>query len=182
MSAAGRRTTADVMQVAVTTARVAATTGGPLSRSASYRRATALRREGLSFQAQQLPAAPIEEPGPSVHRETAEFAQMPAHPNLDVVTLADTNLLPPDTMGDIGPSQYLVAVNGRVRTLVKATGSADGVTRHFAECVLPIRPPGSANHEPASPLRPARQSLGTCWRSTMPCLISCCWPSATAGP
>jgi hypothetical protein len=46
---------------------------------------------------------------------------------VDVVTLADTGLVPPDTMGDVGLTQYLVAVNGRVRTFTKATGAPDGV-------------------------------------------------------
>jgi VCBS repeat-containing protein len=60
---------------------------------------------------------------PAAH---AGQAQTVATPNVDVVALADTGLLPPDTMGDIGPSQYLVAVNGRVRTIAKTTGVADG--------------------------------------------------------
>ena len=48
-------------------------------------------------------------------------------PTVDVATLADTNSLPPDTMGDVGPTQYLVGVNGRIRTIDKTTGVADGV-------------------------------------------------------
>jgi hypothetical protein len=38
----------------------------------------------------------------------------------------DTNAVPPDPSGDIGPSQYLLAVNGRIRSYAKATGAADG--------------------------------------------------------
>src|SRR6266403_776050 len=34
-------------------------------------------------------------------------------------TLADTHSYPPDSMGAIGPSQYIVAVNGRVRSFDK---------------------------------------------------------------
>ena len=30
-------------------------------------------------------------------------------------TLADTGAFPPDTMGAVGPSQFIVAVNGRIR-------------------------------------------------------------------
>ena len=41
-------------------------------------------------------------------------------------TLADTNWFPPDTMGAIGPSQFIVAVNGRLRSFNKTTGVADG--------------------------------------------------------
>jgi hypothetical protein len=33
---------------------------------------------------------------------------------------------PPDSMGDVGPSQIVVIVNGRIKTLSKATGAADG--------------------------------------------------------
>ncbi len=40
--------------------------------------------------------------------------------------LADSNALPPDTMGAVGPSQFLVAVNGRLRSFDKATGASDG--------------------------------------------------------
>ena len=38
----------------------------------------------------------------------------------------DTNAVPPDPSGDIGPSQDLLAVNGRIRSYAKATGAADG--------------------------------------------------------
>jgi len=41
-------------------------------------------------------------------------------------TLADTSSFPPDTMGAVGPTQFIVAVNGRIRTFDKATGVADG--------------------------------------------------------
>jgi hypothetical protein len=59
--------------------------------------------------------------GPSV-------AQTLASPNVTVASLGEqTNALPPDTMGDIGPTQYLVGVNGRIRTIAKASGLADGV-------------------------------------------------------
>ncbi len=42
-------------------------------------------------------------------------------------TLADTGAFPPDTMGTVGPSQFIVAVNGRIRSFNKSTGVADGV-------------------------------------------------------
>src|SRR5512135_1396033 len=40
--------------------------------------------------------------------------------------LADSNAYPPDTSGAVGPTQFLVGVNGRLRTFDKATGSSDG--------------------------------------------------------
>jgi hypothetical protein len=39
----------------------------------------------------------------------------------------DTNAVVPDPSGDVGLSQYLLAVNGRIRSYAKATGLADGV-------------------------------------------------------
>jgi hypothetical protein len=41
--------------------------------------------------------------------------------------LADSNAFPPDTMGAVGPTQFLVGINGRLRTFDKATGNSDGV-------------------------------------------------------
>jgi hypothetical protein len=42
-------------------------------------------------------------------------------------TLADTGAFPPDSMGAVGPTQFIVAVNGRFRSFNKTTGVADGV-------------------------------------------------------
>jgi hypothetical protein len=41
-------------------------------------------------------------------------------------TYADTISYPPDTMGAVGPTQFIVAVNGRIRSFNKFTGIADG--------------------------------------------------------
>ncbi len=41
-------------------------------------------------------------------------------------TLSDTSSFPPDTMGAAGPSQFIVAVNGRIRSFNKTTGLKDG--------------------------------------------------------
>ncbi len=41
-------------------------------------------------------------------------------------TLADSGF-PPDTMGAAGPTQFIVAVNGRLRSFNRSTGTADGV-------------------------------------------------------
>ncbi len=42
-------------------------------------------------------------------------------------TLADSSSFPPDTMGAVGPTQFIVFVNGRLRTFNKGTGAHDGV-------------------------------------------------------
>ena len=69
-------------------------------------------------------------PSPRVARDlrAPRFALTPSTPNVDLASLgADTNSLPPDTQGDVGPTQYLLGINGRIRTINKSTGSADGV-------------------------------------------------------
>ncbi len=58
-------------------------------------------------------------------------------------TLADTGAYPPDTMGAVGPSQFVVALNGRIRSFNKATGAADGALNvtmdtFFASVMTPI--------------------------------------------
>ena len=42
-------------------------------------------------------------------------------------TLVDACAFPPDVMGAVGPTQYVVFINGRLRTFNKAIGTADGV-------------------------------------------------------
>ncbi len=42
------------------------------------------------------------------------------------VQTTDTPYVPPDTMGDVGPSQILICINGRIRTFTRA-GAQDGV-------------------------------------------------------
>lgn len=67
--------------------------------------------------------------------------------NFNGASLADTGAFPPDTMGAVGPAQYVVAVNGRVRSFNKTTGAADGVlnadTDVFFQSVM--TPPSAAN-------------------------------------
>ncbi|MEA2647279.1 MAG: hypothetical protein QOE92_2362 [Chloroflexota bacterium] len=41
--------------------------------------------------------------------------------------LSDSGAVPPDSMGAVGPTQYIVMINGRIRSFNKATGVADGV-------------------------------------------------------
>ncbi len=42
-------------------------------------------------------------------------------------TLGETGSLPPDPSGAAGPTQFILAANGRIRSFAKATGVADGV-------------------------------------------------------
>lgn len=72
------------------------------------------------------PALPPRDPASNLRGASPSVAQTVSTPNADVATLTDTQALPPDTMGDVGPEQYLVGLNGRIRTVSKTTGAADG--------------------------------------------------------
>src|SRR5437899_12120957 len=57
----------------------------------------------------------------------------------------ETGAFPPDTMGAVGPSQFFLFVNGRLRTFTKA-GVADTVVNadpdvFFASVMTPLSPP-----------------------------------------
>jgi hypothetical protein len=72
----------------------------------------------------------------SIHTPSTSF---------DGATLADTGAFPPDSMGTVGPTQYVVAVNGRIRSFTKA-GIADGVLNldpdvFFASVMTPVVAP-----------------------------------------
>ena len=54
--------------------------------------------------------------GNSVGLTGAAFAPQPTSTNFLGATLADTGAFPPDTMGAVGPTQFVVFVNGRIRT------------------------------------------------------------------
>ncbi len=56
------------------------------------------------------------------------FAPQTIGLNFDTVTgPTETGAFPPDTMGAIGPTQFIVFLNGRLRSFSKTTGLADGV-------------------------------------------------------
>src|SRR5439155_7366203 len=67
----------------------------------------------------QQPTSTVGDPAPSSPQTLGT--------NFTGATLADTGAFPPDSMGDVGPTQYIVAVNGRIRSFNKSTGVADGV-------------------------------------------------------
>jgi hypothetical protein len=62
-----------------------------------------------------------------------EAPQAVSTPNFTSVTTDNAPFVPPDTMGAVGPSHFLTAVNGRIRVHSKATGAigaldSDGAT------------------------------------------------------
>ncbi len=81
----------------------------------------AVRRRGPATSVAKAPAGTA---SPSARPAAGEPQTLGV--NFLGASLADTNTFPPDTMGAVGPTQFLVAVNGRVRSFSKATGLADG--------------------------------------------------------
>ena len=57
----------------------------------------------------------------------------------------ETGAFPPDTMGAVGPTQFFVFLNGRMRTFNKTTGVADGVVNVDSDVFFAsvITPPGA---------------------------------------
>jgi hypothetical protein len=67
-------------------------------------------------------------------------------------TLAETNSFPPDTMGAVGPTQFVVFLNGRLRTFNKATGVADGVINASPDVFFqPVMTPPTATNFTSDP-------------------------------
>ncbi|HMJ63632.1 MAG TPA: chitobiase/beta-hexosaminidase C-terminal domain-containing protein [Bryobacteraceae bacterium] len=65
-----------------------------------------------------------------------------------------TGSFPPDSMGAVGPSQFLIFVNGRLRTFNKTTGHADGALEanpdvFFGSVMTPV--PGSGDNFTTDP-------------------------------
>jgi hypothetical protein len=75
----------------------------------------------------------IGSPLTNIHSTTNSF---------DGATLTDTGAFPPDSMGTVGPTQFIVFSNGRIRSFTKA-GAADGVINanpdvFFASVMTPV--------------------------------------------
>src|SRR5207247_5060874 len=83
-----------------------------------------LPQNPLSPSEAQWPPAPA---GVSpLTRAPAPLAPQTLGTSFTGVTLADSGF-PPDTMGAVGPTQFIVAVNYRLRSFNRSTGAADGV-------------------------------------------------------
>jgi hypothetical protein len=67
-------------------------------------------------------------------------------------TLANTGAFPPDSMGAVGPTQFILAVNGRIRSFNKQTGQADGVLDVDPDVFFqPVMTPPVANNFTSDP-------------------------------
>ncbi len=73
------------------------------------------------------PASPRAAAAPAAGTRSALPASLNAGTSFLGAALSDANAFPPDSMGAAGPTQFLVGVNGRIRSFSKATGAADGV-------------------------------------------------------
>jgi Bacterial TSP3 repeat len=99
-------------------------------------------------------------------------------------TLAETGAFPPDSMGAVGPSQFVVFVNGRLRSFNKASGVADGVLNvdpdvFFATVMTPVSPPVLQNFTSDPQVRYDR--LSGRWFLTIidvPCTNANCYAAA----
>ena len=62
--------------------------------------------------------------------------------NFTAATFSDVSAWPPDTMGAVGPTQFIIAINNRVRSFNKVTGVADnaintGTDSFFSSVITP---------------------------------------------
>ena len=112
-------------------------------------------------------------------------APQPISTNFDTVTgPTETGAFPPDTMGAVGPTQFFLFVNGRLRTFNKTTGVADGVVNvdpdvFFSSVMTPVSPPVVLNFTSDPQVRYDRLS-GRWFLSIIdvPCTIANCSTTA----
>jgi hypothetical protein len=63
-------------------------------------------------------------------------------------TTADSGFYPPDPMGTVGPTQYIVMVNGRIRSFNKTSGTADGFLDSSTDSFWGVLPPAHFTSDP----------------------------------
>ena len=99
-------------------------------------------------------------------------------------TLTDTGAFPPDCEGAVGPTQFVVFINGLIRTFNKSTGMADGIMNvspdvFFSPVMTPVTPPVVLNFTSDPQVRYDR--LSGRWFMTIidvPCKNSTCTKTA----
>ena len=101
-----------------------------------------------------VPAMPVEQmvytpaqKGVPMH----EFSPQTLGTNVTVATLSGTfatSSFPPDCNGAIGPTQFIVAVNGRIATYNKTTGVFDGVLNSTTDVFFTSVRSGSGTSDP----------------------------------
>jgi hypothetical protein len=82
----------------------------------------------------------------------APEAPQTADLSFTAATYTDTGSFPPDSMGAVGPAQYVAAVNGRLRSFNKTTGLADGVLNVDMDVFFePVMTPPATNNFTSDP-------------------------------
>ncbi len=104
----------------------------------------------------RLPDAPgalavAQSPAPA--RQPAAPIVAPAAPQTvgleyTAATLADTGAFPPDTMGAAGPTQFMLAINGRFRIFDKETGTLGGLNVDPDVFFASVITPGAFTSDP----------------------------------
>jgi hypothetical protein len=95
--------------------------------------------------AQYPPMTAVEKQKKTILQDLIPTAPQTVALNFNAASLVDTGAFPPDTMGAVGPSQFIAFVNGRIRSFTKA-GAADGVMNadpdvFFASVMTPVVSP-----------------------------------------
>ena len=143
------RTTAEIMQAQLT----APPSSRPLKPERQLEGREDRPQDPNAPEVASLPDAGAAQPA-SVQRtsdSSAPSAPQPIGLNFDTVTgPTETGAFPPDSQGAIGPTQFFVFLNGRLRTFNKTTGAADGVVNvdsdvFFASVMTPPPPPLAIN-------------------------------------
>jgi hypothetical protein len=143
------RTTAEIMQAQL----IAPPSSRPLKPERQLEGREDRPQDPNAPEVASLPDAGAAQPN-SVQRTTeisSPSAPQPIGLNFDTVTgPTETGAFPPDTQGAIGPTQFFVFLNGRLRTFNKTTGAADGVVNvdsdvFFASVMTPPPPPLAIN-------------------------------------
>jgi hypothetical protein len=107
---------------------------------------------------QNLPANPnspsvVRWPPPTNSPGASPQSPQTTSVNFLAATLPETEFsFPPDTMGAAGPTQFIIALNGRFRSFNKATGVADGILDANSDIFFqPVLNPGLTNNFTSDP-------------------------------
>ncbi|PWU19813.1 MAG: hypothetical protein C5B50_05135 [Verrucomicrobia bacterium] len=88
----------------------------------------ALVPESVKHATEQLSRLSVKESKPQPGVLTPlKNAQTVSSVNFTAATTSDCSGFPPDTMGAVGPSQFIITLNGRIRSFKKSTGATDAV-------------------------------------------------------
>ena len=109
-----------------------------------FRQSHPVYRNPLRAEIQQFPQALQVASFPAVPEQSydGELTRKPQVVSTSFLagSLEDTGIFPPDSMGAVGPSQFLLTINGLIRSFNKTTGLADGVMNFEADTFFnPVR-------------------------------------------